>query len=265
MSKRKQLSKKPLVEAIFEVRWQIPNQTGESGFDPHFSLMFGRMYEKLKDTYPEHVRLPTASLPEDFGCYIVRHQLRKSREAWPLIQLGPGIVTLNDTINYNWDDFKQKAVTMTKSLKESYPASDFKIINVQLRYIDAIEFNYDRDHICNFLRDKMKTNVVLNPKLFQDTGVSDKPSGFNMIFEFPCSSPNGNIIIRLARGETSKEALDKGMNHKTALIWETIIQSNNDQGELTLDNITKWLDQAHEITDDWFFKTIEGDLEAQFS
>ncbi|WP_242529248.1 hypothetical protein [Methylacidimicrobium sp. B4] len=31
------------------------------------------------------------------------------------------------------------------------------------------------------------------------------------------------------------------------------------------DGFSRWLDKAHDLTDDWFFKLIEGELESTFS
>jgi uncharacterized protein (TIGR04255 family) len=30
-------------------------------------------------------------------------------------------------------------------------------------------------------------------------------------------------------------------------------------------SFSKWLDEAHDLTDEWFFKMIEGELERRFA
>gem|GEM_PF-5568194 len=52
----RQLPNKPLVEAIFEFRWQIPSEEG----DPHYTLFVGRLYDRVQPHYPFHEPLPTA-------------------------------------------------------------------------------------------------------------------------------------------------------------------------------------------------------------
>jgi uncharacterized protein (TIGR04255 family) len=49
------------------------------------------------------------------------------------------------------------------------------------------------------------------------------------------------------------------------LIWETEVRSIKDSIPRDLPEISRWLTAAHQITSDWFFKLIEGDLEEEFS
>ena len=37
------------------------------------------------------------SVPVPLSMHFVRHRFRKSKDGWPLVQVGPGIVTLNET------------------------------------------------------------------------------------------------------------------------------------------------------------------------
>ncbi len=52
---------------------------------------------------------------------------------------------------------------------------------------------------------------------------------------------------------------------KPALIWETLVQAARDRIPAIPDGFSTWLGKAHDLTDDWFFKLIEGDLERRFS
>lgn len=52
---------------------------------------------------------------------------------------------------------------------------------------------------------------------------------------------------------------------KPALIWETLVQAGRECMPAIPDGFSKWLERAHDLTDDWFFKLIEGDLERRFS
>jgi uncharacterized protein (TIGR04255 family) len=51
---------------------------------------------------------------------------------------------------------------------------------------------------------------------------------------------------------------------KPAILWETTVQSVDDDVPAMPDGFAAWFDAAHEITDDWFFKLIEGELERRF-
>ncbi|MCD6239350.1 MAG: TIGR04255 family protein [Thermotogae bacterium] len=94
---RKILKNKPLVEAIFEFRWKLQEPSIGVKIDPHYKILIGRMYDRVKDEYPFHEQLPAATMPDEIAGYVVQHRFRKDKDKWPLIQIGPGIITLNDT------------------------------------------------------------------------------------------------------------------------------------------------------------------------
>jgi len=97
--------------------------------------------------------------------------------------------------------------------------------------------------------------VQPHPGLFDGTGVNSIPLSFDWRFSFPCVKPEGVIHLRFIRGK--KESSD-------SLIWETMVQSTSEKVPLISKNLTGWLNDAHTLTDDWFFKLIEGELERRF-
>ena len=50
-----------------------------------------------------------------------------------------------------------------------------------------------------------------------------------------------------------------------AVVWETVIQSSGVDVPHIPDDFGEWLDGAHAIADDWFFKLIDGELERRFA
>nr|QNO45094.1 hypothetical protein DAFKAPGL_00003 [Methanosarcinales archaeon ANME-2c ERB4]QNO46051.1 hypothetical protein FINKGBGL_00001 [Methanosarcinales archaeon ANME-2c ERB4] len=67
---RKPLKHKPLIEAIFEFRWELQEQTPEMKVDPHYKILIDRMYDKISDEYPFHEQLPTATMPDEIAGYV---------------------------------------------------------------------------------------------------------------------------------------------------------------------------------------------------
>ncbi|MCX6750116.1 MAG: hypothetical protein NTZ83_01545 [Candidatus Pacearchaeota archaeon] len=49
------LKNKPLVEAIFELRWQLKEIQPGVKVDPNYKMLIGRVYERLKEEYPDRV------------------------------------------------------------------------------------------------------------------------------------------------------------------------------------------------------------------
>lgn len=253
---RKVLKNKPLIEAIFEVKWQLIEQGEGLRIDPHYKILIGSLYSKFKEEYPYHEMLPTASIPDNMADYVIQHRFRKGKNEWPLIQVGPGILAVNDTEGYIWEDFEKRVMNAVKILFEVYPEREkLEINSLLLRYIDAVEFNFESDNIFDFLSQRMKTGITVYPKLFKDTKVEPLPSSFDWRLSFPSKKPEGTIHLRFTRGK--KENTD-------ALIWETMVQSTNNELLPIPEKITDWLNNAHDLTDDWFFKLIEGELERRF-
>lgn len=120
----KNLINKPLVEAILEVKWQLNTIAQNVSIDPHYKLALGRLFDQLSDEYPYHEQLPTATLPDEVSGYAVQHRFRCASNDWPLVQMGPGILTVNDTRKYTWDDFSHRAINAVRKLSNVYPKMD---------------------------------------------------------------------------------------------------------------------------------------------
>jgi uncharacterized protein (TIGR04255 family) len=255
--RRKVLKNKPLVEAIFELQWALQEPAPDMKIDPHYKLLIGRLYDKLGKEYPFHEQLPTAAIPDEIAGYLVQHRFRKSENKWPLVQIGPGIITVNDTEGYVWEDFEKKVIKAVNILFEVYPESKnkLKVNKVTLRYIDAIKFDFEKNDIFTFLKKQVKTEVSLYQRLFQGKRVNKLPLGLDLRFAFASAEPKGIINLRFARG---------GRKRADALIWETMIGSASDDAPKVQEEIADWLKKAHNLTDDWFFKLIEGELLRRF-
>ncbi|MGD9552231.1 MAG: TIGR04255 family protein [Candidatus Caldatribacteriota bacterium] len=256
---RKELKNKPLVEAIFELRWKLKEDKNTIGIkkDPYYKILLGRIYDKVKEEYPYYLQLPTANMPDEIAGYVVQHQFRKDKDQWPLIQIGPGIITLNSTNDYIWEDFERRIANLLKVLFETYPEShtNLEVERLLLRYIDALDFNYEQDNIFDFLKEKMKVQIKLDKKLFENTGVAGLPLNFDLRFSFPSSKPQGAILLRFFKGVRG------GSN---ALLWETQVQSMGQDIPKDKNEIISWAKESHILIDDWFFKIIEGDLIRRF-
>jgi len=246
------LPNKPLVEAIFEFRWRIPGEEG----DPHYPLFVGRLYDRVQPKYPFHEPLPTSLIPLPAAENIIQHRFRVQKGRWPLIQVGSGIVTVNDTEGYIWQDFGQRAKSLMKAIYEAYPKpQELQVASLVLRYLDAFELDSDQDML-GYLSDKLKSTISFPPQLFVDTAVPSRPKTLNMMASFPIDKPKGNILVRFGSGR------HKG---KPALIMELAVNSGSSDLPNMPEEFERWVEAAHKLTDDWFFKFIEGELERRFA
>jgi len=251
------LKNKPLIEVIFELHWELYETTDtQNKIDPHYSLLPGTIYNFAKSEYQYHERLPSSEIPDRLAPYVIQHRFRKADEQWPLIQMGPGIITLNDTSGYTWKDFNRRVSDLISMLFDAYPQPENLSFNSSmLRYIDALKFNFD-DDVLKFLSEKMKTSITFGESLFQNLDVLPNPFDLDLGFAFHTRIPKGAMNIRIRRG--------KKRDNEDAIIWDTVVRSIGVDTPRSKGEIMEWLNYAHEVTHSWFFRVIEGELLEEF-
>ena len=249
-----ELKNKPLVEAIFELQWRLQEQADNVFIDPHYSILLGSFYQEVKSDYPHLEKLVSATIPDEITPYTVKYRFRKEKNQWPLIQIGPGVISLNETSGYIWSDFNDRIHKSVEALFKTYPREDLKIKNLQLRYIDAIDFDYTKDDIFKFMKDNLKIELILNESLFTENKVANLPDHYDLGLSFKSEIPEGLVSIRFSRGKVKS---------RDSILWETIVNSQF-KSLSNKDEIFDWVEKAHDLTHKWFFKTIEGELYRRF-
>ncbi|WP_417911020.1 TIGR04255 family protein [Candidatus Electronema sp. PJ] len=255
---KKNLKNKPLVEAILELKWGLSLQAVQgSDAGHHYRLLLGRFSERVEKSYPFYEPLQTAQIPDEMIAHMVQHRFRIKEKSWPLIQIGPGIMTVNETDTYTWPDFKVHCETAVNYLHDAHPAKqNFKIQELILRYINAVELNEEEKNVFSFLQNKMGTVIQLPEVLFAEKTVKADPVVFNWQASFPCDEHGGLLTLRFALGKRG---------NKPVLVFETLVQASGEQMPQIPDGFSDWIDKAHDLAEDWFFKLIHGDLERRFS
>ena len=100
------LPKAPLVEVIFEIRW---NSTNKQEMDK-FQLLIGAIYAALKDLYckPDNL-LPDSNIPIQVLLGKPIYRAKKKSGEPILYQLGPGLLSINYVgSDYDWAIFYQE-------------------------------------------------------------------------------------------------------------------------------------------------------------
>jgi len=243
------LNNKPLVEAILEVKWALVSEGGGRQRDPRSQLLAGQLFEQLKDNFPHQVELPASQMPDGMTTYTPRIQFRAVQDGWPLMQLGPGILTVNQTEDYEWGAYLKLCTTVIQTLFNVYPVNEctLDIIEVSLRYIDADKLD---DSIIDFMK-KLKIDFP-KPGFFQDfEPVDDELLAGSLSMTYPCRKPKGALQLIYNQGTKDEER---------ALIWETRVLSRAADAPKCHDDFIKWMSEAHTITHEWFMHQIAGDL-----
>lgn len=244
------LSKKPLVEAIFEIRWALTPQPDGTLRDPYYQLLVGRLYDEVRSQFSHWEPLPIAEFPEHMAPHMVQHRFRATEGGWPLIQLGPGLLTVNDTEGYEWPQFREYCTFAVDALKRAYTDAKqpLAIEQAMLRYIDADVLADETPQ--EFLK-KLKITTEVPGPLSEEVSNKDEMIGFNLQWMFRARDPKGVAQFRITQGKKQDQ---------DAIIWETSILSRGADVSDFLIQGTDWIDAAHQMTHDWFYKLIEGEL-----
>jgi uncharacterized protein (TIGR04255 family) len=215
--------------------------------------LLGRYYDRLRSEYPHIQDLPPSQVPEEMTNYIVRHQFRHVKDGWPLTQLGPGILTFNDTEGYQWRTFRPQALATIKALFDAYPDDIAKLIpiEVQLTYINATHLDAQQHSLTNFLRDRLHVTILVDQKLFDDPKKAEQPLGVDLHMIFPLEDLPGVGALRFSNGMK---------NQKPALVWQIVVRSSREQVPQEPGDFGAWIDRAHDVVDKWFFTLVRGEL-----
>lgn len=255
----RKLPNKPLVEAIAELRWEL-QQVGPDQFkDPGFPLLVGALYGLLRNSYSVAEELPTAQVPDEMLPYVVRYRFRRGKNSWPLVQVGPGIATLNFTKEYDWESFLAAALEFYDKLVEAHQVrSDHvkpKFTSIVLQFINAIPADPAQMDVLHFVSSKLHTSVTLPRGITESPSIAGGVTGFQLSLAYSLGSPKGIGAIRLSTGS---------QNEVPSLLWHLYVQSVELDVPQERSAFKEWLEQAHTVVESWFFALIEGELEKQF-
>ena len=246
------LPNKPLIEAILEVRW---GQDGQP--DPAYPLIVGRLYERLQTEYPAIEDLPITAVPAEITVHQVRHRFRKTKDGWPLVQLGPGVLTVNETEGYRWREFSDRAKFVLPLLYEKHPKPEtLQITSLLLRYVNAIDFDHSASDVLKFLAEKMHVSLSAVPSTREKRIVSGNPKSLGLQIVFPVETPPGSVNLLVGTGKL------KGQN---CVVWEIHFRSVRDEVPRLPDAFPSWLEGAHDTVEKWFIEMVQGELLARFS
>jgi len=251
------LREKPLIEAIFELRWRLrPNEHGLD-VDPNYGFLPGLFQQAVQAEFPATVKLPSAQVPAEMLSHVTQYQFRKAPDSWPLVQLGPGVLTVNDTEGYSWtNNFETLCGRAITKLLAVYPnRADLVPLLVQLRFLNGIYLDEDPASVLVALQRQLKTTVALPMEKLADLVAPDGPFGFGLHVTYTCREPVGNIGIKLNRGK---------VRNRDALVWEIFVSSKDDQVGSFLEEHAQWLSMAHTAAERAFFAFLSEELLRRF-
>lgn len=237
------LSNAPLVEVIFELKW---NSTNKQEVDK-FQLLIGAMYAELRDNYekPENF-LTDPNIP--IQAFLNRPIYRsKKKDGTPILyQLGPGILSINYVgSGYDWESFYMEISRIVELVKKLYSFNPNKEIHIGLKYLDFFDFDFESGHIFNFLKEKFHLTI--------DSKFITNPLGLN--FEVAQRGEDSIFNFKISTG-----ALNTG---RKGLIVESKLNSVKNGGTLFAE-FNKTLNYFHSELSSFFKVLTEGELYDSF-
>lgn len=247
----------PLLEAIFELHWGLQSdaQTGRLR-DPSYPMMYGRLYERLKKDFPFIEDLPSMQVHPEASPYVVRHRMRKEKNGHPLVQIGPGIVTVNEAKGYSWESFQGTILHLVESICELYPEELFPLnfVKCEMRFLNAIRIDLQQDHPLAFLSEKLHMKVEMESDLFSLNEVASQPVAVNLNVAYPLHKPAGNLALSAHLGQA---------NGNPAYVLQTLVQSNGESMPEPSE-FSSWISEAHDVCSNCFLSFCKGHLMERF-
>ncbi|MCL4296519.1 MAG: TIGR04255 family protein [Anaerolineae bacterium] len=257
------LTSKPLAEAWLDIRWQLEHSSDVPGFmrDPGFPFALGAFYNSIKKKFRHREDLDTSNAPLDMLPYVVRHRFRPGEDEWPVLQLGPGVASVNYVGSYTWDDFRKLALYLRQNLLDAYSETELKTQAITLRYRNIEPFDYSSNNLFDFFKKNLNTSIQLPHYIPGSISSSAWPTSINMVSTFDLLEPKGKGTLRLGTGIKAAKESDEEKK-EMVLIWELDVSSKADDVPKLNEEaeFADWLDSAHSVIHEWFFSLIEGPL-----
>lgn len=240
------LPKAPLVEVVFELKWDIKMK---SDLDD-FQYLYGDLYANLKNDFPNRERLTPLEIPFDALINIPVFRFKNKNNGYPLVQIGPGILSIN-TLNefYVWEEFREEIHKLINILKEIYPKFHTIKINPALIYLDFLKFDSHHTSGYDFINENL--NISIHSNIINELNPKVKEININANYEVD----DNNLSVRINEG--------KANNSEEGIVVQTRVNGNAQ----TYDNHTlkTWLESAHLLSSKAFKSLIKEDLYNTFN
>jgi uncharacterized protein (TIGR04255 family) len=196
-------------------------------------------------------------VPDQLTPYVVRHRFRATPTGWPCVQIGPGVATVNFVSEYTWEAFRDTVLYFIPMLTDAYETAGRPIrpTSVVLRYVNSVRFDPTTTDVLDYIGRNLNLRVQLPAPIQQSVVRQGVPEGLVLRVGFPLSRPLGVGYVQVGNGTRDSAP---------SLVWDLSVASSDARAPRLDTGFAQWLDEAHDVMEDWFFALVEGDLQQQF-
>lgn len=248
----------PLIEAIFELHWELQQDPRTKALrDPSYPMMYGRLYEQLKADLPYVEDLPSVQVQPEANPYVVRHRMRKEKNGYPLMQIGPGIATVNAAKGYSWSSFKGYILKLAALIPELFPtpSAPLNFMKCELRYFNGVRCDIQKENPLAILADKLHVKISMDPEIFSLNEVIDQPNAVNFNVAYPLMKPKGHLALSAHLGQ---------MEGLPAYLFQTQVVSIGETVPIDAQGFETWASNAHDVAENCFMALCKGKLMDKF-
>lgn len=255
----------PLVEVVFELRWRLHGENAPFLSDPGILPLIKTFAERIADSGYTAVQ-ELGRVEEMIGAAGIARRYRKSAEqAFPIMQVGPGMFASNDGPAYDWSRFRAQVLQGVEVLLDSYPLLPGYALtpqSLELRYIDFFDESVlDTAVFKEFVN--QGTNMGIKPPPFLEDGTRFHPRlASRVIFNAkPILWPDSVFIVDFGTVvRDGQEAVR--LESKVLTTGDSVPAISTKQKYLA--NLQEWLEFAHGITSPFFKAFIAATLMRRF-
>jgi len=235
----------PLLEVIFEIKWDISKKSDIIDFQ----YLHGDLYSNLKEKFPHRENLIPPEIPLDAVKGLPVFRYREERESYPLVQIGPGVITVN-TIDssYYWNKFSDEINNTINIFSNIYNNYDKLSLSPILTYIDFFEYDKSKITPIEFINSNLQLNVNENFLNIDNANLSD------VNFTFNYQIGNNIVSLNLRDGKIK--------DSKNGIIMQTKVIGKKDI--YTVANLAMWLEDTHKLNSNIFKSITKGHLFESF-
>jgi len=232
----------PLLEVVFELRWSVKDKSDLMDAE----YLYGDLFAEIKNKYPHRERILPIEIPVEITINKPVYRYRANQNGYPLVQIGPGLLTLNTTANlYEWDIFFDDAKELIKTFLKIFKSE--KKFNPSLLYLDFFPFDFNSRDVTKFINENL--NIKIEQSFIENVV---HPKEINIAYSFDIEQ--GELKVSLQKG------IDKSRNE--GLLLQSRINGAPIQPETNL--ITEWLNNSHGICSNLFKELTKGQLYESF-